>query len=753
MGNAYNCRLSLFMKSLQFIQASCLLISLLSGVTSDRLLSFFLQVNHKQFGTMSEAEFEREAAQLFQNLGLQLGKETLDFFTSESVHKSDWKSVLKRPSPSPPRRRRITVGDRPKRQKQGEESSGIKENEKPRNGSVFHFKKVLSNPPRSPASSSSGSRRHRRVSEGSRAAGGHSQENKAKPTSTEKHPNALHITTAGMNTGGSGQAKPKNGILQHTNSLSTPSTTEVSPHSTKPLVNETDSPLQTQAVPTRHEPQRNGFAYSTSNKRERTSPVNSSNTQVLYSRKPSLKILSVTTTSSSIVRSVKDRSDDSSVGSPESSEKLMSPESIEKRATPEKPMFPARTERRISTEKRKSLEIAAKPVPPEHAKKRWSQQNVDRRVSPEDNEKPPQLPPKRRPRMHSKPSENSLEFEAPRVLNAPRSSTRRNPQTQKQSSIESNSSESRETAVPSSHWIYDHGTSPEPFVARTKSPEPSLKERRPDHSIYRLPSESSRSAATPSPVERESVSTSATTGDLRRYSRSDSLCSSESGNYNQHTYAILEPPGFSYFGSSRASPSPEGGDLRWYDSMDNLAVSPEDLLGGESSVAKNSSSSSETESEQRKTALDRSTQFQSPSQMPTVSALATNTIQALSTLMEALTPSTEHLDRLPYLANAPLLPSPDFESADDDIDSGSVTISSGPISPATSPEVGQPAYSTSPEAANRPVSITPDMIQLRSTNHSTPLTRSANQTPSNGLTIETDFPVTTYAETDEEFFG
>lgn len=739
---------------------------------------------------MSEAEFEREAAQLFQNLGLQLGKETLDFFTSESVHKSDWKSVLKRPTPSPPRKRRITVGDRPRRQKPGGESS-VKENEKPRNGSVIHFKKVLSTPPRSPASSSqsSGSRRHRRASESSRLAGDHSQE-KAKPASTEKHPHALHFTTNGMNAGGSGgQAKPKNGILQHSSSRSA---TEVSPQSKKkPLVSETDSPLQTQApVPTRVSPhaQTNGFhvAESTSNKREsatRTSPLdnNSSNTQVIYSRKPSLKILSVTTTSSSIVRSVKDRSDDSSVGSPESGGKPLSPESIEKpkRAAPEKQMFPVRTERRASTEKRKSLEVTAKPALPEQAKKRWSQPSVNRRVSPEDDEKPPQLPPKRRPRMRSKPSETSLEVEAPMVLNAPRSSLARNSPTQKQSSVESNASEreSRETAVPSSHWIYDQQTSPESFPSRTKSPDPNFKERRPDHSIYRLPSEGSRSTATPSPVERESAPTSAT-DDLRRYSRGDSVCSIESSNYynNEHTYAILEPPGFSYFGGRRGSPSPDGGDLRWYDSMDDLdlAVSPEDLRREPPAVTttKDASSASETESEQNKTALDRSTQFQSPSQMPTVSALATNTIQALSTLMEALTPSTEHLDRIPYLANG--APPLEFESAEDDIDSGSVTISSGPVSPPTSPEVGLPASCMSPEVANhRPVSISPEFAQLRSSDHSTPSTRSTgrstpstrstdrrtpstrsiDRSPSTGLTIETDFPVTTHAENDEEFFG
>ena len=686
---------------------------------------------------MSEAEFEREAAQLFQNLGLQLGKETLDFFTSESVHKSDWKSVLKRPSPSPPRRRRVTVGDRPAKKNPGGESS-IKENEKPRNGSVPHFKKVLSTPPRSPASSNGSSKRHRRTSEGSKLAGARSQQ-KAKPASTEKHPNALHIATSGpassINAAGSGHANHKNGILRH----STSSTTKDSPHTKKPpATNETDSSLQTQAVrvPTHDEPKRNGFPVANSTSSKLGSPMDSSNTQVIYSRKPSLKILSVTTTSSSRVHSVKDRSDESSVGSPESIEKLMSPERMEKRITPEnveKRMLPVHAKRRTSTEKRKSVEVAAKPVPPEHAKKRWSRESADRRVSPEDNEKPPQLPPKRRPRSYSKPSESSLEFERPRVLSAPRSSIRRNGQLQKQSS-EPISSKSTETAVPS-HWKYDRRTSPEPFVGRTKSPDTSSNERKPDHSIYRLPSEGSRSDATPSPIERESVSTSVT-GELRRYSRSDSVCSSESGGCN-HTYAILEPPGFSYFGNSRASPSPEGGDLRWYDSMDDLAISPEDLR------REGSTTTSETKSEQQKAVLDRSTQFQSPSQMPTVSALATDTIHALSTLMEALTPSTEHLDRLPYLANAPEQPSPEFESTEDDIDSSSITISSGPTSPPISPEVSRPTSSTGSGVANRPVSITPEVTRPAST----------NQRRLTGLTIETDLPVTTYAEDDEEFFG
>ena len=69
---------------------------------------------------MTEADFHREATQLFQEMGLDLPPDTLDFFEKDSAEKTNWKSGLK--VPSPPRARRTNSSGTThtqKRQQQG----------------------------------------------------------------------------------------------------------------------------------------------------------------------------------------------------------------------------------------------------------------------------------------------------------------------------------------------------------------------------------------------------------------------------------------------------------------------------------------------------------------------------------------------------------------------------------------------------------------------------------------------------------
>ena len=273
---------------------------------------------------MTEAEFEREATQLFRDLGLSLDQGALNFFESDDhglglSAESDWKSGLKKPSQ--PRVRRRTAPSRPVKNKENIT--------RPLNGTNNSYKKqqepiVLAPPSRSPSS-----RRKYQV----RAAGTQEQERGIRRTSAvEKryiHPEMSHVSAT--STTGSGRS----GLPVATRRSSSPApyayhettnrsartyvqqpTAKVHHRSSSGSGTVLNSSLQT--------PPKGGSTTTTDGffKREdtqskyvKTAPngerktPSTSSTQVIYNRKPTLKIISMTTSSSSRVHAVKDRSD------------------------------------------------------------------------------------------------------------------------------------------------------------------------------------------------------------------------------------------------------------------------------------------------------------------------------------------------------------------------------------------------------------------------------------------------------------
>ena len=272
---------------------------------------------------MTEAEFEREATQLFRDLGLRLDQGALNFFESDDhglglSAESDWKSGLKKPSQ--PRVRRRTAPSRPVKNKENIT--------RPLNGTNNSYKKqqepvVLAPPSRSPSS-----RRKYQV----RAAGTQEQERGIRHTSAGEnrytHPEMSHVSAT--STAGS-----RSGLPVATRRSSSPA-----PYAYHEATNRSArNHVQQSAAKVHHRsssgsgtvlnsslqtPPKGGSTTTTDGffKREDTQPKyaktapngerktpSTSSTQVVYDRKPTLKIISMTTSSSSRVHTVKDRSD------------------------------------------------------------------------------------------------------------------------------------------------------------------------------------------------------------------------------------------------------------------------------------------------------------------------------------------------------------------------------------------------------------------------------------------------------------
>ena len=271
---------------------------------------------------MTEAEFEREATQLFHDLGLPLDPGALNFFKSDDhglglSAESDWKSGIKKPSQ--PRVRRRTAPSRPVKEKEN--------NTRPLNGTSNSYKKqqgpiVLAPPSRSPSS-----RRKYQV----RAAGTQEQERADRRTSAGEnrytHPEMSHFS--GTSTSGSREVS---GLPVATRRSSSPAPYAYSHEAmnrsahnrpTAKAHHRNSSGSGTVLNSSLQTPPKGGSTTTTDGffKREDTQSKyvraapngerktsSHSGTQVVYNRKPGLKIISMTTSSSSRVHTVKDRS-------------------------------------------------------------------------------------------------------------------------------------------------------------------------------------------------------------------------------------------------------------------------------------------------------------------------------------------------------------------------------------------------------------------------------------------------------------
>ena len=270
---------------------------------------------------MTEADFEREATQLFRDLGLQLDPGTLSFFQSDDRRASegDWKSGLKKPSQ--PRVRRRTAPSRPGKEKENATRQ--------LNGTNNSYRKlqepvVLAPPPRSPSSRRKYQQRapvtQSDEKKDKREASGRSSAKEKKYS----YPETSHIPTAtpALSDREASTTNPRtvrrassngamNGNVRMHASTAKTSPMHRSSSASGTVLNGTNSSLQTAPL------SKGGYLTTATNgfsKRDETQTAangerrTSSGTQVVYDRKPSLKIISVSTSSSSIVHTVKDRS-------------------------------------------------------------------------------------------------------------------------------------------------------------------------------------------------------------------------------------------------------------------------------------------------------------------------------------------------------------------------------------------------------------------------------------------------------------
>lgn len=275
---------------------------------------------------MTEADFEREATQLFRDLGLQLDPGTLSFFQSDDRRASegDWKSGLKKPSQ--PRVRRRTAPSRPGKEKEN--------TTRQLNGTNNSYRKlqepvVLAPPPRSP---SSRRKYQQRATETQPDEKKDQQEASGRSSAREKkytHPETSHIPTATTRSASEAFAPSANqravrrassptvggamngNVRMHTSAAKTTQMIHRSSSASSAVLNDTNTSLQTAPL------SKGGYLTTATNgfsKRDETKTAadgerkTSSSTQVVYDRKPSLKIISVSTSSSSVVHTVKDHS-------------------------------------------------------------------------------------------------------------------------------------------------------------------------------------------------------------------------------------------------------------------------------------------------------------------------------------------------------------------------------------------------------------------------------------------------------------
>ncbi len=590
----------------------------------------------------AEAEFEREAAQLFKNLGLKIGPETLSYFQGDidKVQKSEWKSGLKQPS-----RRRRTSANKTTHHGTGEKGSTVdKETEKtprehhhhhhhhhrkseksdrPLNGSSSLKKDkqptVLTTPPRSPHSQ----RRARVVANGGVSGSGNEGGSSARRVTAASRPSTASSSQA--------VAKPvvESGSVVSSTSVNDRQARPVSttsssrlpqPTTTNPDSATTRIPSPTATTTTNTDGHR-FMDRSTSNpdfkrrqQEEKHRPsefemrrrsASASQTKVVYHRKSSFQLLSVATTSSSrIAQTVTDGDIPEVPKSPEENSKNRDEQLKKKLQAQQQPAGDSRIPSRI-------------PSPISHS-------NINGHVT-----------------------DNS--FDRPRVLNAPRSSMRKR------------STEKMELILPpstvdtSSNGIYDH-LFPWSSIPDTNGRKASLQE---------VPPKPANRRSLPSPGYRTSGAAE-NGGAVRRRS------SVEAAKEFSAETASLDRDRLSSETPSDRSSTPGGVSIG-----DGGTLSASSTLSSVSRSITTPESVSVSECETPDSERGSQRSCNRPSALPVVSALASDTVQALSNLMEVLTPSSENTDqpRPPWEeltdSDSPLPPPvPPFSPAEEEVEFG-----------------------------------------------------------------------------------
>ncbi len=539
-----------------------------------------------------EAEFERERAQLFRNLGLKLGPDHFDGVKSEV-----WKSGLKPPSS----RRRRTSGSKTAHHSTGEHGSNAeKEAKKTANEREHHRHRrseatgkplggskkekeptVLSTPPRSPhaqrkarlAASKyvkvSGGSETEAVSSG-KAVVHHSTV--IRRSQAETKPFARSVVSPGASEKHTYYSSHSEKQPQKVSSaISRPSRL---PQPANKPPDSTTAPTTAHTITDNHR----GMDRSTSNpdfkrrqqeenrrsnefEMRRRSASAASQTQVVYERKSSFQLISVTTSSSSrIGRTITDGAVTKTPSPPEGKLKTFD-EHLELQA-------PTR--------------LSRIPSPPSYS--------------------------------NSNGHTNDDTRDRPRVLSAPRSSTRRR------------STERQEPDIPidpSSNGIYDH------LVLVSPPPAEQLNLRTEGRtSSQDMPSKIANRRSLTSPT----YDTNMQNGEGRQRRTSVEAAkefSAETASLGRERLSSETP-------SDRASTPGgvsmgEGGTLSASSTLSSVS---------RSRTTPDSMSVSESEATDSEHTSERSRQR--PSALPVVSAIANNTVQALSSLMEVLTPSSEN---------------------------------------------------------------------------------------------------------------
>ena len=259
---------------------------------------------------MSESDFEREATQLLRGMGLHLDADTLNFFQSDNLLSGDdkWKDGLRKPSP--PRLRRVRTGEKRSVPRNEVDGQAVRKHSAPANG-TYSVSKTADVSRRSP---SAGSKYH--VTKSEKAYSHHHHDHhhyhhhqhdhksRSAPAG-DKHPHVLHATPNKRKTSFPGQystAHAASSASAQTTSQPAHHQESSAPSNVKPTV-PPPSLIPKPTASTRAATRSNGTVPPGSKP-----PAAAPGTKVIYHRKPSLKLLSVTTSSSSMVHSVADRS-------------------------------------------------------------------------------------------------------------------------------------------------------------------------------------------------------------------------------------------------------------------------------------------------------------------------------------------------------------------------------------------------------------------------------------------------------------
>lgn len=245
----------------------------------------------------AEAEFDREATQMLRNMGLEHNPDTLNFFLSnKSTSGSEkWKEVLRKPSP--PGLKRSRTGESLSQRALCSEEMELSV-EEPRLSTGFTRSKLQVPRPLQPQAYGYGC--HQPVTRA-----------KSVPESGKRKPGDLQSTRL-IREGGRPLSPPNRPVVHMTPRTTSVDSATHSDTATNPTTVKATSSLIPRRMPAHFKSKpAAGPSTKTVGTYDNRKPITSSSTsgtKILHSSKPSLKILSVTTSTSTKLQSVADRS-------------------------------------------------------------------------------------------------------------------------------------------------------------------------------------------------------------------------------------------------------------------------------------------------------------------------------------------------------------------------------------------------------------------------------------------------------------